>query len=359
MTTIFGLAQLSATDYQYVRTVGQDILYSATMQYLNMANMDRLAASNLFVETRTTLYAEKYKLPMTGRMQRRSPENKPGAIRRSGEWSVAYPLYSFGDELAMTEEDFAYMSPQEFQDHIDGVIIRSVNTYRYEILRRLFKNTTDTVVDKHNGQTLIVQPLANGTSGELYPPVLGSETEATANHYLESGYAATAISDSQNPLTTMTDLLVGRYGRRTGGINIATLINKAQRKQLEGLTRFTPYVPDAVNPGSNTDTVFNNVNIPGEIIGYAESTWVSVWDWIPANYMVSIYLDAPKPLKERVHPTETGLGAGLQLRNQSRDWPILFNDWVYDFGIGTGNRLNGVVMELGNGGGYSIPSGYS
>jgi hypothetical protein len=359
MTTIFGLAKLSPTDFQYVRTVGQEILYSATTQYLQMANEDRVSAANLFVQGRTDKYAQKYKLPMTGRMQKRSGQVKSAAIRRTGEWSVAYPLYEFGDELAITDHDFAYMSPQEFQDHIDGIIIRSVNTYRFEILRRIFKNTTDTFSDPYNGQSLTIQPLANGTAGELYPPVIGSETEATANHYLESGYAASAIADgANNPYTTITDLLTSRFGRQTGGIPIATLINKAQRQKTEALTGFTKYVANGIIPGADTDQV-RAVNIPGEIIGYTDSTWVSIWDWIPENYLVSIYLDAPKPLMERVHPADTGLAPGLQLKNNQRDYPLNFNDWEYDFGIGTGNRLNGAVMELGTGGTYSIPSDYA
>jgi hypothetical protein len=37
----------------------------------------------------------------------------------------------------------------------------------------------------------------------------------------------------------------------------------------------------------------------------------------------------------------------------------MFNEWRWRFGLGTRNRLNGVIMELGVGGSYSIPSDYA
>jgi hypothetical protein len=357
MSTIFGLAQLSASDYQFARQVDKAILYNATQEYLNMAMEEMRNVNTLFVQNQTTRYSERVQLPMTGRMQERAGETKSGAVRRNGSYDVAYPLKDFGDTVATTDVDFAYMTPQEFQAHIDGVVTRAMNTYRFEVMRRVFKNTTDTFTDRRNG-SLTIQCLANGDS-VTYPPVHGSESEATQDHYLESGYAASAISDTNNPVKTMTDKLILRYGRRTGGIPIVTMINSAQTAKIEALSNFRPYVPNAISAGQDTDIVSAAPTGVGETIGYVNSSWICVWDWIPANYMVSIYQSAEKPLVERVDPSETGLGTGLQLVNRDEDYPLLFNEWRWRFGIGTRNRLNGVVMELGTGGTYSIPSDYA
>jgi hypothetical protein len=357
MSTIFGLAQLSASDYQLARQIDKQILYNATTEYLNMAMEEMRNVNALFVEGQTSRYSERVQLPMTGEMQERSGETKSGAIRRNGSYDVAYPLKEFGDTITTTDVDFAYMTPQEYQAHIDGVITRSANTYRKEAMRRIFKNTTDTFTDQRNG-SLTIQCLANGDS-VTYWPVHGSDTEATADHYLESGYAASAISDTNNPVKTMSDKLILRYGRQTGGKPIVTLINSAQQAKIEALTNFRPYVPTAITPGANTDIVSADPIGVGETIGHINSSWVSVWDWIPENYMVSIYLPAEKPLIERVDPAETGLGTGLQLVNRDTDYPIMFNEWRWRFGLGTRNRLNGVIMELGTGGTYTIPTIYA
>jgi hypothetical protein len=358
MSTIFGLAQLSAADYQFMRQADNRLIYDAVNVYLQQAMMDMRDSASLFIEGTTTKAKEQYQLPMGGRMQERSGQTKSDSVRRSGKWDVAYPIKEFGDTVATTDVDMAYMTPAEFQTHIDGVLIRAANTYRFEILRRVFKNTTDSFTDARLG-SLTIQPLANGTAGELYPPEHGSESEATQDHYLESNYDASAISDTNNPIKTMTDKLILRYGRRTGGIPIVTLINSAQRAKIEALTNFRPYVPTPINPGADTDIVIADPAGVGETIGYINSSWVSVWDWIPSNYLVSVYQEAPKPLFERIDLPETGLGQGLQLVSRSADYPLLYNEWRWRFGVGTGNRLNGVVMELGTGGTYSIPSDYA
>lgn len=362
MSTIFGLAQLTASDYQFMRNADQVIIYNAVNTYLEITNQYRAAAYSLFVQEQTSKLQERIKLGMTGQMQRVNAAGaKPDAVRRSGFWDVGYPLYSFEDAVNTTDIDFAYMTPQEFQAHIDGIITRANETYRFEILRRLFKNTTDTFVDERN-PSVTVQPLANGTSGELYWPVAGTNTDATANYYAESGYAASAISDTNNPVATITDALTLRWGRMTGEIPIAVLINSAQSAKVKALSNFIPYVPSAISPGSNTDIV----SLPPElsrsgmqVIGWCDSAWICVWDWIPANYMVGIHLAAEKPLKERIDPAETGLGSGLQLVARETDFPIMYNIWRLRFGIGTSNRLNGFVLELGSGGSYSIPSVYA
>jgi hypothetical protein len=362
MSTIFGLAQLSASDYQFMRKADQALIYNAVNTYLQITNQYRAAAYSLFVEGQTTKLTERIQLGMTGQMQRvRASGAKPDAARRSGSWDVAYPLDSFEDAVNSSDIDFAYMTPQEFQAHIDGVINRANETYRFEILRRIFKNTDDTFVDPRLG-SVTIKPLANGTSGELYWPVAGTNADATANYYAESGYAASAISDTNNPIATITDALTLRWGRMTGEIPLAVLINSAQVAKIKALSNFVPYVPTAITAGSNTDIVSlpSQLAMSGmQVIGWCDSAWICVWDWIPANYMVGIHLSAEKPLKERVDPAETGLGSGLQLVARETDFPIMYNIWRLRFGIGTSNRLNGFVMELGSGGSYSIPSAYA
>lgn len=361
MATGFGLAQLSTSDYAFTRvtTIDKALLYEAVNDYVQMASMNMRAAAALFVEGQTTRYTERYQLPMGGMMSVWSGEDKAAAIKRKGKWDVAYPLEKYSDTVALTTEDYAYMTGQEFRAHIDGVTTRYVNRYRHQLLRRLFKNTNDTVTDEHNGVSLTVKPLADGDS-DVYPPVNGSDSEATADHYVETGYAATVISDTNNPYRDIiTDKLVTRFGRQTGDISIVTLINKAEAPETQALSNFVPYVSNAIAPGVNTDRVnMPSRPVPGQLIGHVDGTWVSVYDWIPANYALALYLNAPAPLKERIAPPDTNLGTGLQLENASADWPFLYNNWVARFGIGTGNRLNGVVVEFGTGGTYSIPTAY-
>lgn len=360
MSTVLGLAGLTAADYQFALKNNQALVYEAVQMYNEQASLARRTSAALFVQGTTERVQERVQLTITGRMARRSRDGNADAIRRTGFYDVAFPLEDYGDSVNLTDVDLAYTNAEEFDAHITGINARADNTYRHEILRRIFRNTNDTFEDEQNGE-LTIRALANGSvDSVLYPPVVGSDSEATQNHYLTTGYTAANISNTNNPVKTAADKLILRYGRRTGGIPIVTLINSAQRGQLEALQSFIEYVPDAIEAGANTDRVRDIDNVPGEIIGYMNSSWVAVWDWIPANYMISVYMNAPAPLVERVDPATTGLPSGLHLVEQGViQIPHVLNQWRYRFGIGTRERLNGIVTFIDGGSSYTIPSDYS
>lgn len=357
MANLFGLAGISASDYQFINTIGQSLVYDATRAYLERVNADMQAALSVFVDTTTTDFKSRYQLPGAGRLQRRGEQARAAAVRASGSWDVAFPLEDFGASVAKSDVDMAYMTAAEYQRHVDTVINQDRATVRFEILKGMLNNTQRSFVDARRG-TLSIEPLANGDS-VVYPPVLGSESETTDDHYLESGYAASGISDANNPLVTINDELSEHFETMTGNEAIAVFINNAQTAKIKALTDFDE-VPDRfLQVGDNANVPVNLPNVPGKIIGRGSGCWVVEWRWIPANYMVGIHLEHPAPLRMRVDPAETGLPQGLQLVAVDEDYPISRSEWRHRFGIGAANRLNGVVMELGTGGTYSIPSGYS
>jgi hypothetical protein len=74
--------------------------------------------------------------------------------------------------------------------------------------------------------------------------------------------------------------------------------------------------------------------------------------------MLSVHLGVPKPLIRRIDPPDTGLGDGLQLVANDAQFPFNDSVWRHRFGVGGGNRLNGVVMEVAAGGTYTVPTAY-
>jgi hypothetical protein len=80
---------------------------------------------------------------------------------------------------------------------------------------------------------------------------------------------------------------------------------------------------------------------------------------MPAEYLLGIHMDAPAPLRMRLDPADTGLGAGLQLVAENERFPISSAFYRNRFGFGVGNRLNGVVVQLVASTSYTIPTGYS
>jgi hypothetical protein len=311
----------------------------------------------VFIERSTEDHKWRYKLAGGGRLQKLSGLGKSAEVKATGGWDVAFPIEGYGAALGESRVDRAYMTMQDYDRHLDTVMIQDVNTVRYEVLRALFNNTQETFVDPHYGN-LLVEPLANGDA-VVYPPVLGSEAEATDTHYLASGYTSANISDSNNPFPTVRDELVEHFGVEPGGSNIVAFINQAQRAKVEALTEFNE-VPDRyVRPGDNTAVPIGlPTRLPGTIIGRTTSgVWVSEWRWVPADYLLAVHMDAVKPLVQRYDPADTGLPRGLALVAEDERYPLKESYWEHRFGLGCGNRLNGVFM-LFTAGGFSVPSGY-
>lgn len=359
MAGIFGVLNLNDTERVFANTVGQSAIYDAAQQVLAQHNAELMAAIQVFVEAETEDHKRRYMLPGGGRLQRRGSDSPTGAVKASGSWDVAFPLEDFGAQVAADMVDWAYMTVQDVQRHLDTVMQQDINTVRFELLKALLNNAQDTFSDPLYG-SLSIEPLANGDS-VLYPPVLGSETEATDDHYLESGYAAGSISDSNDPYETIVDELEEHFGTVSGGGSTVVFINNAQSSITRTLTDFDPVVDQFIRPGDDTDVPIGPpVPVPGRVLGrHNAGCWVVEWRWIPANYMVGVYLDAPPPLLMRVDPADTGLPRGLALVSDSDTNPFVQSHYRHRFGFGAGNRLNGVVMELGTGGSYTPPSGYA
>jgi hypothetical protein len=358
MGKLIGALNVNDSDREFVNTVGQRVVYDAIQQLVAQYNAELNLAKSVFVEATTTDHMERYKLPGGGRLQRLGNDGKPLFSKRGGSWDVAFPLEGFGDAISGNRVDMAYMSITELDRHIDTVMTADMNTYRFEMLKALLNKTARTFVDSRKG-TLTIQPLANGDS-VVYPPVVGSESEATENCYVGTNYLPSAISDTNNPCLTVRDKLESHFGTPQGGSDIVMFINNAQTAKITALTEFNRADTRGVIPGVNTDRVTGLPNVPGRILGQTDSgVWVSEWRWIPADYAFAVHYGVPAPLKERVDPVDTGLPSGLNIiTTNETDYPITESYWEHRFGLGCANRLNGVALQFVASATYTTPTAY-
>lgn len=358
MSAIFGHLGLADTDRVFNTTVGQQVIWAAAEAYVARANQELQEALRFFVERTTSDFKFRYKLPGGGYLQERGEDGRFGAVKTLGYWDVALPLRDFGAQIVGNDVAMAYMSVQELENHISTVILQNKNTVVWHILHRIFKSTTTTFSDPIHGD-LTIQALANGDT-VVYPPVIGSATEATDNHYLESGYAASDISDTNDPYEVVVPELKEHFPGTTTS-DIVTLINSAESPETKALTDFYEIGDPNIRQGANADVPFGPpAQIPGgNVIGrHKAGTWVAEWDFMPAGWSYTTHLGAPAPLLMRVDPDDTGLGQGLQLVSTDDEFPFMSSFWRHRFGLGVGNRLNGVVMEFGTGGTYTAPTAY-
>jgi hypothetical protein len=312
MSTIFGALNLNDTDRVFQATAGQQVIYDAVTQYLDRFNQDMQDAMSIFVENTTSNYTERYKLPGSGYLQRRGLAARTGEVKANAGWDVSFPLEDFGASFAADDVTMAYMTVGDLDRHVQTVVNQDRNTRRQEILYAIFHGVSRTHIDPLWG-SLTIQPLASGDS-VLYPPILGVQTEATENHVYGSNYAASAISDTNNPYATIRDELEEHFGAPTAGSNIVVFINPAQTAKTVALTDFSEVEDRFVMLGTQTDKARGLPNVPGKVIGRCSGVWVVEWRWIPSGYMFGIHLEVAKPLTMRVDPADTGLSSGLAAR---------------------------------------------
>lgn len=356
MAGIYGLLNLSDNDRSYVNTVGQELVFEAANEYLAMHNADMMAAYTVFVQEETETFKERYKLPGGGRLQRRGGQAQSAATKAGGQWDVAYPLEDFGAQVTGDDVAMAYMRLDELDRHLQTVTIQDMNTMRFEMLKALYNNTARTFTDPLHG-SLTIQPLAITSDGVTYPPVLGSESDATENHYLGLNYAATAISNTNNPYETLRNELEEHFGTPQGYGNIAVFIHPDEVPETEDLGDFTPAADMGIRYGDDTDLANALPRVPGRVIGRVNGVWAVEWRWMTSGYLLAVDLDAPAPLKIRRDPADTGLQRGLHLKSRDATYPLEAAHYRHRFGVGVGNRLNGVVAQLGTAT-YDIPTAY-
>lgn len=355
--TIAGILNIDDSERTYVEGVGQRQMFEATQEYTAMVNQDLAEVSNLFIEKVTEDHAFRAYLPGDGELQEGSELGRPGERKVTGSWDVALPIRSYSDALGTSRIDLAYMTIADYQRHVDAIVLRAKNTLRKQIMRALFDNTAWDYTDKLRG-TLSIKPLASG-DGTLYPPVAGGLTAAEATHYAEAGYVVSAISDTNNPIKTISNALRSRWGTDPSRVRVV-LIGEDSQDKVEALTDFVEIDDPYISKGVNAESVLGiPANVPGQIIGRSNGAFVSVWPWMPSTYMMGIDAGVEKPLQMRVDPSFTNLPQGLTLIAESDAHPLAKSDWEWRFGLGVVNRLNGYVLEVAAGGSYSIPTGYN
>jgi hypothetical protein len=354
MATIYGLLGIEDRDAT-VDSVGQRTVYEATQALLDRHNEDVAAATAVFVQETTTNYQENYWLSGGGMMQLSTRLTRPGAVKPVDSYTTAYDLLDYRDQLAWDDISMAYMTLAKYNMAVQNIAIRHANTVRFQILRHLLNNTNATFVDEIRG-SLTIRRLAN-TDTTLYPPVIGSDTNADDEHYLESGYTAANISDTNNPFPTIRAELDEHFGMG----EVVAWVNNAQRAKIEALTDFIPASDRFIREGTSTPTIVGGgPDVPGTIFGRINEVWVSEWRWMPANYILAVDIMQPAPLKRRIDEPTSIRGRGrLELVAEQEEFPLTESFWRFREGYGVANRLNGVVMELGTGGTYTVPTEYA
>lgn len=365
MGALLGSLGLADSENDFVNDVGHALVYDHIGAVLDRYNVEIAHLFDIFVERKTSEDTLRYLKPTGGMSAPISEFVPPAPVGRIGSWDTAFPLRGWGSSLAISKRGLAYTTAQQLDAQLTSLMHKDLARLRKRILIALFENTNLSWLDPHQqNASITVRRLANGAGDSVtYPPVLGSDTEATDDHYSETagGYAIANIDDTNNPLVTLRDEIIEHFGGRSArGEDLIVFMNKDAETKVRALTDFERVDDKDVRYGADKDFANLLTGVPGRVIGRSNGVWAVVYAYIPATYMLGVHMDFP-PLIMRVDTEASGYAPGeYALVAKDENHPLLSSTYERWYGFGVGDRLSAAVIEISGGAGsYTPPAEYA
>lgn len=363
MSTLFGGLGFEDGDYVFAATRGQKVIWNQTLYVYGRYQQEADDMTKLFVESTTTDHSERYRLPENSLMDKGDfwGEAPPSTTKPAGYWMTAYPLYQTQKAKTWNDISRGYLTLEEYSNFVEGTFAANANRLILDIMYPIFQNAPAPFNDPIWG-SLDVVPLANGDA-TLYPPVVGSYTEATENMYLAPGFTESQISYVNDPFRLARLKLEAHWGYPQGGSPITAYISTTCAEYAKLHPNFVPYPWNRETPGDDI-TLPKNI-APGirnaRSIGEIDNVKVVEWPRIPTGYSIFVHEAARKPLKRRVDPKETGLKGGLQMIPGGKDNGPLSSGLMFRRreGYAVGCRIGACVVQINGSTTYTPPSIYA
>lgn len=343
---------LRADDHVELTTIAPNTVVSAVDTALATYTAERNTALSVWVDSETTNRQERVAFEYIELGQELGIDGRPLEARGAGSADVAFMWKRYGWATGWNVEDFARLTVADLSRKTTAITAGNARTHTVAILQAVFGGDGANYTYKDRDGDLTIRRLANG-DGQLYPFPDG--TEGTANHYTVTGFTSAQMSATNNPFEAPAVELRRWFGSANP---VVAFINSAQRKDVQTLIpNFVDAPTRGITPAAADPSASPvGVNVPGTFIGVDGDTgvYVYVWDRIPADYMQTVSIGAPAPLKRRV-PPEAVL-QGFRVEAEETHNPFYGRMWRERFGYAVANRLSMVVTQFKASGTYTTPT---
>ncbi|HMF59213.1 MAG TPA: hypothetical protein VK595_02505 [Vicinamibacterales bacterium] len=340
-----------ASTFQTVAEFGEDRLWEQSIQpTLDAHNGIMNDMFDDFCE-RTTDKQRRYgttdQMTMTDTDEFGRPDAQkvaPGAI-------AGFPLRSYQGTIQWTRKYFQNASVAEFAGQVvairDADIQRVINEIKRALFNPLNYTFNDYLVDRMSQIPLGVKALLNADSAGIPPGPNGETFDGTTHtHYLGTA----SLVDAN--LIAAFETVAEHYAAG----EVAIYINRAQETAVRGLASFTKLEQMSLIPSDNTVRVLaprlQPIALYNRQIGYFNGAEVWVKPWVPANYIVIMIRNQPKPLVIR---TRSASSYNLVLVADDEKYPLRAKTFEREFGVGVWNRMAAAVLFVTSGT-YSAPT---
>lgn len=353
---MYGFENLTSVFDRRVEDVGVMTVYEAIQRTIDEHNRQMNALIALFVE-RTTEFKRRYRTPSVSRLQPLDENGRARPVMPAGAYDVSWPIQSAGAASGFNRLSRIKMTVQDANEITAMMLGADFRWMRDHILAALFYDDGgDDVGWSYNDPNddigaLNIVGLAAGGS-QVYNVLAGADNGATDDHLLAQ---ASAIDDSNNPFPAIYEELL-EHPDNDG--DVVVMVPTNLKEDVMGLSTFYPITDPNLRSGNGVTELIGTLNaqVPGEVIGYVDKTWIVEWRSMVSNYLIATTTQGPRPLRMREHP-EAEL-QGFKLVAEREDHPFLESQWERHAGFGAWNRVGAVVYRIGNGS-YAVPSNYA
>lgn len=343
-------------------------MWAEFQKTISMWNSQRDPLTNLLTYNVSDI-VESVRYPVEEDFQEASEYGEPTGIRLGTAYRMGYDFKWWDLALRYTWQFLADASSEQLRALNNQALEADNRLVFTRVMRAIFNSTTR--VATIDGDAVNVYPFYNGDS--IVPPKWKSTVHTSGhNHYLESGGTTVDPGDVQ----AMIDHLTHHGYTQSRGYRILLMVNSQEGTTIRDFTKGTASAKYTFIPGQNYGGgVYipangglvgqpTLANIPGlETIGSYGPATVIEEDYIPAGYMVMIVTAGEQnignPVGIRQHANASLQGLQLAKGKQSNEYPLIDSYYIHGMGTGIRHRGAGVVMEIGNGGTYTIPSAYA
>ncbi len=349
-TGTYDLNDLLGIDDQPAEIFGYDRLAQVITTELNAVNAVVNEATALFAVD-TIEREEGAPTGGVGRMVRIDPDYARSRTQQTPRAAAkrGFPLEALEHAVGWTAMYLRMATPADVARTTLDARGAYIGALREGIMKAFFKPTNFTFYDyvTPDKMPVDVKAMANG-DGEVPPTTsTGKRFSGSHNHYLAA--AALSITEATEVVRTVTEHYEGN--------RVVVYISTDDEAAWKSLPGFAPYLPGNIIPLQTGPIGVGSLDISqtdDRPIGVLPNgAVVHTKPWIPFKYAIAINLNAPRPLKRRLHRM-AGL-RGLFLANENVAAPLQASAFQSYFGFGASERYAAAILYTG-GSVYTAPT---
>lgn len=349
----YGFVNLENIFDQRVTEAGMQVVSTAIDQSVAEHNRQIDALRALFADPVSDV-TRRYRTPVAVRNQPLDEHGRALPIRRAGFYDLGFPLQDSGNAWGQTFKARVKQTVEEANEITVAMLSGDMRWMRDHILAALFTNAAWTFDDDEKGN-VTVKGLANADT-DTYLVMTGADQGATDSHY--SAQATGIAAGADDPWNNVIVEELTEHPDNAG--EVISFFNPTHSAAIRTLPGYVSPNNTRINPASTTRTLAGDLGIvvPGNVMGYHDKgAWLVEWRAFPANYILSVMTQGPRPLGMRQHEEEE-LRGFFRVPSDRVDHPYYEYQYLRYAGFGANNRVGAHVHRVGNAA-YAIPTNYT